>query len=139
MDVDEDNCFGEGAVFSDFCANKEPLVSTEVIENLDLTSTPVEETYYGNDTFKLLDNITRENLTGAVVLAARTEAQTYSINHNLSITSGCTDDENYLKAVMLLILCRLRILKLTKFQELNLERLEQEGAHLIILYRKCAI
>lgn len=104
------------------------LVDELELQSIDLKSTPVNTST--DDTFQPLENITKEDMAGAIALAARLEPETYEIHHHLQVTSGTTDDPGYLKAVMLLVSCQLRILHLTHLQKLNLERMYQEKSQL---------
>jgi len=95
------------------------------IESLDLISTPVNRCAK-DDTFDPLHNVTKEDMAGAIALAAELEPETYGIDHKFQITSGPNDDPEYLRAVMLLISCKLRAIDLTSLQERNLQRLQQQ-------------
>lgn len=128
----ESNAFGEGAVLNDFDRQDDSLIKMEDIMTMDIRESSMEENdglqHPEMEYLDPKDSITKEDENSLLKTAIQLEPERHEISHPLQITAGSTSCPNYVKAVMLMITSNMRVLRLTRTQEIQLEILS-EGNH----------
>ena len=123
--------FGEGAVFNDFDRNENTLIKMDDIITMDITESSREENDVAqNPEMEYLDPrdaITKEDENSLLKTAIQLEPGRHEISHPLQITSGSTSSPTYVKSVMLMVRSSMRVLRLTRAQEIQLQMLADDN------------
>ena len=117
--LQDDQEYGEGAIYNDFSDRTLQLLSSEDIREMELSSQTCSQSR--SIVFDPYDNFTKEDKYEAVKAASEIDPDYYSIDHRLQITTGPTSSQDYLRSVMLMVASNLRILQLTQAQEMHLQ------------------
>lgn len=126
--IDETDEFGEGAIYNEFSSEKtKDLLTTKQISEMELHPSQNQSESLESSQYDPYACFTREDEGEALRIAETIDPELYKINHRLQITTGSTKNADYIKAVMLLVTCRLRILSLNFYQELAMTKLHEDG------------
>ena len=125
-DIEEEmESFGEGAVFNDFDRNDNTLIKMDQIITMNITESSLEENDQNPEMEYLdpRDAITKEDENSLLKTAIQLEPDRHEISNPLQITAGSTSSPTYVKSVMLMVRSNMRVLSLTRAQEIQLQML----------------
>ena len=125
-DIEEEmESFGEGSVFNDFDRNDNTLIKMDQIITMNITESSLEENDQNPEMEYLdpRDAITKEDENSLLKTAIQLEPDRHEISNPLQITAGSTSSPTYVKSVMLMVRSNMRVLSLTRAQEIQLQML----------------